>query len=132
MEILEEPRGFRNNNPGNIRHGDDWVGLSDEQSDTAFCSFKVVDYGIRAIFKLLHTYRTKYNLNTIEDIINRWAPMIENDTESYIDSVSYRTKIRGNEILSDDDIVNIVEAIIYHENGVNPFSLRFIEKCSKL
>ena len=33
------PRGIRNNNPGNIRHSDQWKGLTPEQPDPDFCTF---------------------------------------------------------------------------------------------
>ncbi len=34
-------RGIRNNNPGNIRRGDDWLGLvqADKCTDKDFCQF---------------------------------------------------------------------------------------------
>lgn len=50
-------RGERNNNPGNIRHGSKWQGLSAEQTDKDFCQFISPEYGIRAIYKLLQTYQ---------------------------------------------------------------------------
>ena len=40
------PRGIRNNNPGNIRHGNDWQGISKEQPDPAFCTFVSPEYGL--------------------------------------------------------------------------------------
>ena len=39
------PRGIRNHNPGNIRHGDKWQGLSAEQTDSSFCVFDAPEYG---------------------------------------------------------------------------------------
>ena len=55
-------RGERNNNPGNIRHGSKWQGLSAQQTDPSFCQFVSPEYGIRAIYKLLQTYQKKYEL----------------------------------------------------------------------
>ena len=93
-------RGIRNNNPGNIRHGIDWDGLDKDQSkDEEFSQFSTPEYGIRAMFKILKTYNDKYNLNTIEGIINRWAPPIENDTEAYINFVS--SKVGKNSLATD-------------------------------
>ena len=97
-------RGIRNNNPGNIRHGIDWDGLDEDQSkDEEFSQFSTPEYGIRAMFKILKTYDNKYNLNTIEGIINRWAPPIENDTESYIDFVSSKVGKDRSEVLDQED-----------------------------
>ena len=48
------PRGIRNHNPGNIKLGTAWDGLSDEQNDDVFCQFKEPVWGLRA-FCLLYT-----------------------------------------------------------------------------
>ena len=58
------PRGIRNKNPGNIKLGTDWDGLADEQSDPVFCVFKEAVWGIRALVKILLTYRFhQFDLN---------------------------------------------------------------------
>ena len=120
-------RGIRNNNPGNIRHGIDWDGLDEDQSkDEEFSQFSTPEYGIRAMFKILKTYDNKYNLNTIEGIINRWAPPIENDTESYIDFVSSKVGKDRSEVLDQEDYTLLVEAIIHMENGEQPYPLVLI------
>jgi len=120
-------RGIRNNNPGNIRHGIDWDGLNEDQSkDEEFSQFSTPEYGIRAMFKILKTYDNKYNLNTIEEIINRWAPPIENDTESYIDFVSSKVGKDRSEVLDQEDYILLVEAIIHMENGEQPYPLVLI------
>ena len=120
-------RGIRNNNPGNIRHGIDWDGLDEDQAkDEEFAQFSTPEYGIRAMFKILKTYDNKYNLNTIEGIINRWAPPIENDTESYIDFVSSKVGKDRSEVLDQEDYILLVEAIIHMENGEQPYPLVLI------
>lgn len=72
-------RGIRNNNPGNIRRGEDWKGLVRDGQDTdeAFCRFVAPEYGIRAMVLILRRYRQKHNLNTISEIIRRWAPRMK-------------------------------------------------------
>ncbi len=132
MDFVKEPRGFRNNNPGNIRWGDAWKGLSDTRTDKSFCQFFSVEYGIRAIFKILDTYRNKHRLTTIARIVDRWAPPAENDTGSYIDAVSRSCEIGAHEILDGQTPSKLVHAIMHHENGTNPFSLAFIESCRDL
>ena len=77
------PRGFRNNNPLNIRKGSNWKGLAPFQSDKSFCVFSEMRFGIRAALYLLLKFYTKYHLHTLYDIISRWAPSSENDTWSY-------------------------------------------------
>ena len=77
-------RGLRNNNPGNIRRGSSWKGLSSVQSDKFFCQFSSMEYGIRAFFVLMHTYKYKHKLSTLSDVLHRFAPLSENNTDAYI------------------------------------------------
>ena len=63
------PRGIRNHNPGNIKLGTAWDGLSDEQNDDVFCQFKEPVWGLRALVRILLTYRFNYDIKTIEKII---------------------------------------------------------------
>ena len=117
-------RGIRNNNPGNIRHGEKWEGLSDKQTDSSFCIFKTPEYGIRAMAKILLNYQKKYDLKTIKQIISRWAPPNENDTQSYINSVSLSVGVDSEEEININKniMVPLIKAIIKHENGEQPYS----------
>ena len=118
-------RGIRNNNPGNIRHGEKWEGLSDKQTDSSFCIFKTPEYGIRAMAKILLNYQKKYGLKTIKQIISRWAPPNENDTQSYIKSVSLSVGVDSEEEINLNNkniMVPLIKAIIKHENGEQPYS----------
>lgn len=122
----KQPRGIRNNNPGNIRrNGDPWQGLAKDQTDREFFTFQSAIYGIRALARLLITYQDKYGLCTIEGIITRWAPAVENNTTAYIQSVARRTGFSALFALDMhcfDHLKPIVEAIIQHENGQQPYS----------
>ena len=118
-------RGIRNNNPGNIRHGEKWEGLSDKQTDSSFCIFKTPEYGIRAMAKILLNYQKKYGLKTIKQIISRWAPPNENNTQSYIKSVSLSVGVDSEEEINLNNkniMVPLIKAIIKHENGEQPYS----------
>ena len=42
------PRGIRNNNPLNIRIGNQWLGERANPNDPAFEQFVAMEYGIRA------------------------------------------------------------------------------------
>ena len=124
--VYSKIRGIRNNNPGNIRRTSDrWKGLSASQTDPAFFQFDSPVYGIRAMAKLLRNYCAKYGLCTVREIITRWAPPNENDTESYIRSVSLSMGVGESDTLdlADDAVLqSLVKAIIKHENGLNPYS----------
>ena len=117
-------RGIRNNNPGNIRHGgSQWQGMSATQTDTEYVQFNDPVYGIRALAKLLKNYQRNYGLNTINEIINRWAPPSENITGAYIANVSRIVGVdKDRQILVDDYLPGLVTAIITHENGSQPYS----------
>lgn len=121
-----KPRGIRNNNPLNIRiSGDNWKGSVGD--DGAFVQFELASLGIRAAARILKNYRDKYGLNTISDIINRWAPPSENDTQAYIHSVAEKVGIDANQVLSDIDYPNLIKAMIYHENGQQPYPVDVIQ-----
>lgn len=85
-------RGVRNNNPGNIEKGDDWQGLSKDQSkDPRFAVFDAPKWGIRAIVRILMNYQRKGGRDTIAKMISRWAPpggMDHNYTDVYIAQVA--------------------------------------------
>ena len=87
---LRPPRGIRNNNPGNIRHGQNWQGLNPDgrNIDPAFCVFKSPVFGIRALAKVLMNYKKIHGLNTVRQIISRYAPPNENQTKAYIKTVA--------------------------------------------
>ena len=78
-------RGIRNNNPLNIRRTQtQWKGQREEQTDRDFVQFRSMQWGIRAAFCLLRTYAEKYGLRSVEQIVSRWAPPSENNTQDYI------------------------------------------------
>ena len=119
------PRGIRNNNPGNLRlTKDEWNGLL-PGDDLEFFTFKTPMYGIRALAKVLTNYGKKYKLGTIKEVISRWAPPSENDTQSYIDAVCYRLGCGEDvpiELRCTGIIELLVRAIIFHENGQQPYA----------
>lgn len=91
-------RGLKNCNPGNIRRSRGrYKGEVVPSRDPAFKQFESLAWGYRAIFVLLHTYRTRHGLRTIAEMIARWAPPSENRTDAYIRAVSDRTGIGPHE-----------------------------------
>jgi len=124
--VYTQTRGLRNNNPGNIRKTTDkWKGLSAKQTDDEFFQFDSSVWGIRAMAKLLQNYQKRYGLDSVEQIINRWAPPIENDTSSYVKSVAQNVGVTPSQTLdlnNVDALSRLVKAVIRHENGINPYS----------
>ncbi|EAA2779312.1 structural protein [Salmonella enterica subsp. enterica serovar Teko] len=134
---MNTPRGIRNNNPGNIRQGDDWQGLvaKSQRTDKSFCQFTTPEYGIRAMIIILRNYQHRHGLNTVTGIINRWAPSSENNTQAYINSVAQATGVAPDQRIDTTDsrfMVKLLQAIIRHENGVQPYDFSVFVKALDL
>jgi hypothetical protein len=129
------PRGIRNKNPLNIRYNaaNDWDGQTGESG--GFSVFTETKYGIRAATKLLRNYQSKYQLDTIQKIINRWAPTIENVTSEYIEHIADVLQMSPAEYINLNDdatVAALINVMILHENGVNPYSQDTIYEGVKL
>ena len=115
-------RGLRNNNPGNIRRSRvRYKGEVRPSRDPEFKEFSSMAYGYRAMFVLLDTYRSRYGLTTIRQMLNRYAPPKENFTEGYVRFVADYSGVMPDEIVdtrADKDMIPIVEAMSKIENGV--------------
>ncbi len=119
-------RGIRNNNPGNIRWGEEWQGLvpTAQRTDKSFCQFTSPEYGLRAMVIILRNYQRKYGLNTVSGIIKRWAPPNENNTQAYINSVAQATGVAPDQRIDTGDshfMTKLLQAIIKQENGGQPY-----------
>lgn len=122
------PRGVRNNNPGNIRHGDNWQGMSERQTDSDFVQFKSARWGIRAMTRVLDSYGRR-GIIYLVDIIYTWAPPEDgNDVRAYLKHVEEQTGIYGNERITREKYPDVIAAIIEHENGFNPYSIATINE----
>ena len=115
------PRGLRNNNPGNIRQSSTkYLGEVQPSQDSAFKQFQSIDYGYRAMFVLIEHYYRKRGLKTIRQIISRYAPASENNTEGYIQqvaSICFRSADEEIDITNKDEMVLLVSAMSRVENG---------------
>jgi hypothetical protein len=110
------PLGIRNNNPGNIRPGDNWVGMIGTNKN--FVVFKDIHHGLRALAVDLANKINK-GYNTLAKIIARYAPPSENDTAAYIKAASYTSGFGADEPLTanNDTLKRLMRAIVVHENG---------------
>ena len=120
------PRGVRNHNPGNLRKSQDpWQGLAAQQPDKEFFTFKEPKWGVRAIARTLITYQDRHNRNTIRELISRWAPPNENNTEVYVKLVAKAVGVSADEVVDlqrYEVLEPLVKAIIKHENGMQPYT----------
>ena len=116
----KKPRGIRNNNPLNIRVGNDWIGEVDHPTDHTFEQFRHMKYGVRAAFVVLHNYITRHQLNTVPKIIKRWAPPYENVTDRYIRNVCKRMDIKDDVVIvwsNKSMMLSLFQAMCIEENG---------------
>ena len=135
MDKIEklEPRGLRNNNPLNIRHGQSkWQGTHPEKTDKDFVCYMSKAYGYRAGWKILQTYHNQFAKEQkpfcVRTIIKRWAPPSDgNNTEGYIRQVVKLARIGGLQRLPSPDSENgyyylhkVVMAMTCVENGIKP------------
>ncbi len=115
-------RGLRNHNPGNIRHSADrFRGEVLPATDHAFKQFEADEWGYRAIFVILNTYRTRHGLRTMGELIRRWAPPSENATEHYIRAVTRLTGLAADaeiDTSAREVMLPLAAAISQVENGV--------------
>lgn len=132
----EQPLGVRLNNPGNLEWGSPWEGLVPRQQSryyktgspqqSRFCEFQDAPSGIRAIARTLITYYDKRKardgsrIDTVAEIVERWAPAFENNTRAYAMHVARLMSVDPDKILDIKDfevMKGIVKGIIAHENA---------------
>ena len=85
-------------NPMSIRQFDqDWEGETGTYTTPKggkFVEYESPEYSFRAADRLLRNYGGTHGINTIRDVINRYAPPSDdNPTESYVDFISKRSGI---------------------------------------
>lgn len=121
MGKRQVPRGIRNNNPLNIRHSSaSWFGACDVQTDRDFVQFRDMLWGLRAAMVIIRNYRRHHGLQTVSQIINRWAPPAENDTGSYLHVVCQVSGLRPESVIDGGDrdrLAKLVWAMAYVECG---------------
>ncbi len=115
---LDLPLGLRNNNPGNLRPGDNWQGAIGVNQN--FIVFENILWGLRAMGTDI---RTKINngYNTITKLIYRYAPPTENNTEAYINLVVQYSGIARNTVLTatGSTIQRLIRAMMNVELGIS-------------
>lgn len=137
---MTKPRGIRLNNPGNIRHGDNWQGMAPDQPDASFVYFVDPRYGYRAMAKILASYQRR-GITTVADIINTWAPptgrdpatgqAYTQDSAAYVAHVAQRMGVTPSTPVDLENkamVVELLDAISRHENAGQSFSRSTIEQ----
>ena len=119
------PLGLRYNNPGNIRPGAGFYGETGEGD--GYARFGSEEEGLRAMARLLGTYSDKYGINTVEDLVGRYAPRSDNP-ESFDNYVGYMSDALGVEPDEAFDLIGrrdeIIPAMVGFEQG-REYSTRY-------
>ena len=112
-------RGIRNNNWGNIRHGNNWRGEV-KGADGGFESFSNPIWGLRAMIKVTRSYVNRRGVVTVRDFVYRYAPTVDNNphNEAYIKHIE---KYVESEICPYDRsyMEGFIKAVCEFENGTN-------------
>ena len=117
-------RGYRNNNPLNIRFNvnNNWKGKVLANTDGAFEQFVSMPYGFRAALYLFRKY-IRQGYNTVERIVGKWAPPTENHTDKYLAFVVNKTQLDPYATIKpgNADVLKLLaHAMAWYENGTAP------------
>lgn len=125
------PQNVLHNNPLNLRTSNlRWqgkvtpAGAEFEHFDTAF-------NGLRAGAKNVLNYQKIHGLNTVAEIIARYAPSSENPTPNYIAFMCRRLAVGQDDPINLSDPFFLSKWVNYQiifEQGVQPYDFDFIQK----
>jgi hypothetical protein len=90
-----------------------------QRAELRFCVFRDAKWGFRALALDLFTSWTK-GRKTVREIVTRFAPPGENDTNAYVDAVCGTLNVSPDEPLHLDDdtqLTALTRAIAVHEAG---------------
>lgn len=114
--VAMNTRGFRNNNPGNLRGPTPWQGRIGTDPE-GFAIFETMELGVRAL-RVDLTAKLNRGLDTVRKIMNVYAPASDNNpTATYIRKVSEWMNVNADERLTTADLPGLVDSIIRFEQG---------------
>ncbi len=137
---VDLPRGIRNNNPGNIRPNNRYkwqgqTGIDNEGSLEGYIIFDTYHNGLRAMALNLKNQYRLHRLNTIQSIINKYAPATDNnDPDSYAAFVAEQSGFNTDQIIdmrSNAVIVKLMKPMIRMENGQQPYSTEILVQAAR-
>jgi len=111
-------RAERNNNPGNLEFRGQ-RGATREDGEGRFAKFGSTEEGVAALARQLQLYGSR-GIDTIEEIIGKYAPASENNTSAYINAMVNRLKVSANQQLDLNDpqvLSGLIQGISRHEAG---------------
>lgn len=111
-------RAERNNNPGNLEYRGQ-AGATPEAGSGRFAKFESPSEGVTALARQLQLYGQR-GLDTISEIINKYAPAGENNTKAYIDNLTRRLGVAPDEELDLGNpqlLSDLIKGISRYESG---------------
>lgn len=122
----KKTRGLRNNNPFNIRKSKSrWLGKI-KGSDKEFETFDSMEHGYRAGLKLLSTYYKKYKLHSYRVILQRFAPISENNLADYEYYIFAYTRIKPDAFITLNTLLwKIAPRIAKYESAMHDDDIIF-------
>lgn len=125
---MAQSRGIRNNNPGNIKYvkSTAWKGKvnDSDKKDETFEEFTEMKYGVRALARILKNYVKNPTVKTLDDMINRFAPPVENNTSAYVSRIAkalgVESTVLGSKLVNNPVLFEqLVHEITKHETGID-------------
>lgn len=136
-----EPRGIRNNNPGNLNYvGQNGATLEDHATprfarfNSAFEGFAALGKQIKAYYNGTSKAAGYQKLQSVEDIISRFAPASENNTQAYINKLSKMLGVGRGDSLNIQDpqvLATLMNGVTQIENGKNPYAPEMVLKAAQ-
>jgi hypothetical protein len=118
VTALVGSRGYRNNNPGNLRYiaSNPWNGQTG--NDGGYGVYDTPENGTRALGHQLQAYSDE-GYATVSAIITHWAPSSDgNDTAAYIADVADQLGVGADDSIDVYTVLpQLAAAIAKHENG---------------
>lgn len=117
----KDPRGVRNNNPGNILYSpaNAWQGQL-LPPDGEYARFGDLTSGVRAAMMILRVYIRSYGLNTVDKIAARWAPAPRNNPAAWAKNVSTGSGLARTTVINPNDLGHmaaLMRGVITAEDG---------------
>lgn len=137
--------GIRNNNPGHISNELDWKGLdrgAASDGQTAWgeepAMFTTPELGIRAMILTLMLKHQELaahgKAGTLRELMTAWGKHRIVEVDQFVEKVNIRTDCALHEPLDLNSYIclkDLVEAMIYAENGQQPYKDRVLKKALK-
>jgi hypothetical protein len=112
------PLSVRNNNPGNLRFANQ-PGAT--RGEGGFAKFNSPEEGIEALRRQVYLDTQSRGL-TLSQFIAKYAPPNENNTSRYVTYVSQQTGLKANEVVPENMIPAVMQAIVRMEGGQAAYS----------